>query len=174
MHSFKLNDAEIAQAEQLLGRLEPGFMPFPLFLQIYRLTPSPSLEFIPFRRDKQGSLEVLLLQRPADDPIWPGEWHNPGRVLRAGETFESATASLLHEELQAATISLGPTLVTNLIHQSRRGTEASLIYWIELVEPVPCGTFWPLNALPENVITSEIAVIRTAADHYEQAQQSNA
>jgi hypothetical protein len=165
--TFALNDEEITQAESLLARLEPGFLPFPLFLQIYRLTPAPTMDTIPLRRNSNGDIEVLLLRRPPDDPIWPNLWHNPGTVLRASDTYESALDRLLNDELQGARIVKDPVFVANIFNQSKRGTEVILIYRIEIKGPTPVGTFWPIDKLPKDIIDSEIAVIKTASQHYE-------
>lgn len=172
--TFALNDAEIAQAENLLARLEPGFLPFPLFLQIYRLAPAPTLDAIPLRRNSSGGIEVLLLRRPPDDPIWPNLWHNPGTVLRANDSYESAMDRLLNDELQGARITKDPVFVANLFNQSKRGAEIILIHRIEIEGLAPVGTFWPVDKLPKDIIDSEIAIINKASQHYRLQKNSQA
>lgn len=164
--SFGLSEAEIAQATELLARLEPGFLPYSLFLQVYRLTPAPVLQVIPFRHDERGGIEVLLIRRPPDDPLFANLWHNPGTVIRSTDTLKSTIDRLLNDELYKIRVTSGPHFVSNKFHRSPRGAEIVQIYWIEAEEPVPTGMYWPVHNLPKDMLTTEIPIIETAGAHY--------
>ncbi|HWZ65486.1 MAG TPA: hypothetical protein VNX65_01665 [Patescibacteria group bacterium] len=166
--TFNLSDAEIAQTEQLLSRLEPGYIPHALFMEFYRLTPAPIMQIIPLRRDSNGDIEVLMIQRAPDEPFLPNIWHNPGTVLRANDTYETSVSRLLDDELQGVKVTKGPIFATNLFHQSPRGSEIVQLYWIEIDKPM-YGTFWPLDKLPKYILESEIPVIHEAVKYYKNA-----
>ena len=69
---------------ELLKQIEPGFLNFDVFIQIARLVVLSIIEFVPLRI-KGDKIEVLLLSRGGDDPIWPNELHVPGTVIRPTE-----------------------------------------------------------------------------------------
>lgn len=71
--------AEFAAA--LLEGLEPGRQPLDLFTQFARLTVMSTVELIAFDSNPPGNTQVLLTQRPSDDPWWPNMWHVPGTAL---------------------------------------------------------------------------------------------
>ena len=165
MSQFALNSNEIEQARALLSRLEPGYLPFPIFLEMCRLKASAVIELVPFRRTDENKVEILMLQRPQDDPLWPNLWHNPGTVVRAGDTYESCMERLLRDELGGLLLSRGPIFADTLISASERGTDAMQVYWAEL-NSSRIGRFWPLEQLPEDMIQAEIPAIHAAAAQY--------
>src|SRR5580704_17304344 len=77
-----MDDNEVNQTTNLLKKLEPGFQPYPIFEQIARIVVLPIVELIPLRMHN-GTLQVLLIQRAADDEYWPNLWHTPGTVVRS-------------------------------------------------------------------------------------------
>lgn len=79
------SENEIKQAVDVISRLEKGFLPFDLFIALASKITMPTMELLPVRKGKNGDIEVLLTQRPADDPYWPNEWHIPGTVIRASD-----------------------------------------------------------------------------------------
>lgn len=162
--TFGLSEDEVQQAVALLSKLEPGFLPLELFWQVYRLTPAPTLQIIPLRRTSRGIVEVQLIRRPADDPLWPGLWHNPGTVLRATDTFGSAANRLFDDELGGFGTAEDLIFVENLFNKSTRGTEVVLLYRMDGEDGEPAeGAFFPVDDLPKDIIESEIALIRRAA-----------
>lgn len=165
MVSFKLNDTEIEQCTDLLSRLDPGYLPFSLFLQVYRLTPAPVLQIVFIRPTKKGP-EVLLLQRPDDDVLWPSLWHNPGTVFRANDTFDRAKLRLLNDELGGTEITKDLVFVGNIFNHSDRGLEIVQTYWVAITGPVKKGVFWPEGGLPEQSIESDMVITKKALEHY--------
>lgn len=161
--TFGLSESEIKQTVSLLSKLEPGYLPFELFLEVYRLTPAPTLQIIPLRRNPEGKIEVQLIQRPADDPLWPNLWHNPGTVLRATDTFGSACNRLFDDELGGFGTAEDLAFVDNTLSKSDRGTEAIMLYRIEAEDGEPSeGKFFPADDLPTNIIASEVPHIKRA------------
>lgn len=152
----------------LLKQLEPGFLPYPIFEQIARLTTLSIIEFVPLRKSSDGSVEVLLLERGKDDPIWPGMVHTPGTVIRPGDTdsnkfkaFERITVDeLLNTQLS------DPIMVGTMLHQSRRGWEFAQIYWVEVIGEPEIGTLFPADDLPENLVESQHGFIKQAVENF--------
>lgn len=172
--SSTLTTSEIERVAQLLSKLKPGFLPFPIFLEVYRLTPAPVVQLIPFRLTPRSQIEVLMLQRPDDDMLWPGLWHNPGTVLRAGDSLQSVMRRLLEDELGSPELCNKPIFAENLFHTSDRGTEILQVYWVEIKGEPAQGRFWPIDNLPTDRIESEARVIDRALAHYKSLQSTPA
>lgn len=106
-----MNKAAEKQLAALLSSMEPGFLPYDIFVQIARLVVLSIIEFVPLRKNKNGNIEVLLLSRGMDDPIWPGELHTPGTVVRPTDTqggMYLAFERILDDELKGAKVSAPP------------------------------------------------------------------
>jgi hypothetical protein len=172
MNNKKLSDDETKIVADLLSKLEPGFLPFPIFHEVTRLTAMPIIEVVPLRRNDVGKVEILLLQRPSDDPIWPNQLHVPGTVIRALDSFESAFGRIMSKELNNL-----PTtelkFVKNIIHHSGRGMESSQVYWIEVRAKPTDGHFYDINDLPKTLVKSQMDFIPAAIDDYQKILQSS-
>jgi len=162
-----LPEAEVTQVTKLLSMLEPGFLPFELFHQIARLVVTPIIELVPLRVSATGSVEILLLPRPADDPIWPGQLHVPGTVIRATDSPHS-----FHDGLQRTVNELGdgdigvPVFVKNLLHPSGRGMEATQVYWVEIKSQPRIGKFYSADKLPTLIVKTQLDFIPDAIAHF--------
>lgn len=166
-----LTNIEERQLVALMKKLEPGFLPYDIFVQIARLGTLPILEFVPLR-GKSGQVEVLLLHRGKDDPIWPDMEHTPGTVVRATDTEKDiylAFDRILNDELKGTEVS-GPHFVGSILHKSRRGTEHSQVYWIEVVGEPKVGKFYLANKLPANLIESQTRFIKAAVTSFKKAK----
>jgi len=162
-----LSSEEEKQLVSLLKRLEPGFLAYDIFVQIARLVTLPILEFVPLR-EVNGKVEVLLLHRGEDDPVWPGMEHTPGTVVRATDTEKDiylAFERILNDELQSTAVS-NPHFVGSVLHKSRRGTEHAQVYWVEVVDEPKVGKFYPANDLPKNIVESQPRFIRAAVKSF--------
>lgn len=156
------------QLIKLLKELEPGFLPFGVFLEIARLAALSIIEFVPLRI-KDGRIEVLLLARNSNDPIWPGELHTPGTVIRSTDAEEKmfeAFDRILKDEL-GGTKASEPHYVGSMLHKSKRGTEQAQIYWIEVLEEPKVGTFYPVDDLPKNIMESQKKFIAQAVKSFQ-------
>ncbi|HEX7632809.1 MAG TPA: hypothetical protein VF401_00620 [Candidatus Saccharimonadales bacterium] len=168
-----MNDEDIQTTAALLKKFESGFLPYPVFEQIARLVALPILEFIPLR-STDNSVQVLLIARPADDPLWPGMLHTPGTVIRATDIGQPdanwpAFQRIQHDELADTEISK-PQYVGSLLHQSKRGAEQAQLYWVEVMGEPKVGTFYDVDNLPEGLIASQRAFIKAAVDNFRQRQ----
>lgn len=166
-----MDENEISQTTDLLKKLEPGFQPYPIFEQIARLIALPVVELIPLRLH-DGAVQVLLIQRAPDDPYWPNLWHTPGTIVRATDlpngqgTNWPAFERLFHDELKGTKVG-DPQFVGSLLHKSKRGVEQAQIYWVEVKDEPPVGTFYPIDSLPLSVIESQKAFIQEAARNFQ-------
>jgi hypothetical protein len=169
----RLTNSDTQQLVQLLAQLEPGFLPYDVFVQIARLVVLSIIEFVPLKLNDDGEVEVLLLERQQDDPIWPGELHTPGTVIRPTDTqakMFQAFDRILKEELQGIKISK-PHYVGSNLHKSKRGMEQAQIYWIEVQGPLKIGKFYEAANLPKNVMGSQLAFIHHAVETYKKFKQ---
>lgn len=153
---------------ELLSQLEPGFLPYPVFKQLARILVMPIIEFVPVRKDKNGDVEVLLIQRSADDDIWPNEWHTPGTVVRATDLDNDvfgAFKRILHEEMGDIKVS-APYYVGSRFYMGKRGAEMSQIYWIEVKNEPKEGKFFNINNLPKDTMHQQLNFIKEACENY--------
>ncbi len=164
------------EEEQLVGllkKLSPGFLPYDIFLQVARLTVLPIIEFIPLRKIN-GIVEVLLLRRDSDDSLWPNELHTPGTVIRTTDLDSDnhlAFKRILEDEL-ASTKVTEPYYVGSNLHKSRRGAEQAQIFWVEVLEEPKAGKFYNVNALPKEMMQSQVSFVKLAADSFSKIRSS--
>jgi hypothetical protein len=167
-----LSETEIEQLTLLLKKLEPGFLPYDIFMQIARLTVLSIIEFVPMRM-RDDKVEVLLLSRGDDDPLWPNELHVPGTVIRPTDTegnIYKAFERILKDELNGTETS-HPYYVGSNLHPSKRGMEQAQIYWVEVTGEPKIGKFHNAEALPPNVMESQLNFIKLAAKKFISTQQ---
>lgn len=170
----KLSEQEIDRLVGLLSRLEPGFLPLSVFHAVARLVALPIVEVVPLRVKSAGGVEILLLRRPADDPVWPNQLHVPGTVVRASDEpgfFDDALARVLAQELDGTSTS-SPVFVKSMLHMQARGMEAAQIFWV-LVEGEPTeGTFYDADDLPEALVATQLDFIPVAVAHFKHMHQA--
>lgn len=168
-----LSSNEEKRLVDLLTKLEPGFLPYDIFVQVARLVVLPIIEFVPLRTFG-GRTEVLLLEREKDDNIWPGELHTPGTVVRptdsTGEMYK-AFERIRKDELLNTKISDAHFAGTQM-HPSRRGMEHAQIFWVEVYEEPRVGEFYPIQKLPHNLMESQVDFIKLAVRSYESSPSS--
>lgn len=161
-------ESEIYQTVEVLKKLEPGFFSYDIFVQLARLVVMPIIEIVPLRMTGLGSVEVLLLSRGSDDPIWPNMVHTPGTVIRATDDEDDmfgAFKRILETELGGTKISV-PYFVGSIFHHSRRGAEQAQVYWVEVLESPRVGKFYSMSALPDNLIALQRGFMEQAARSY--------
>lgn len=163
---------DTAFAADVLIRSPKGFLPFELFLAVAARVTTPTMELAPLRQKNNGALEILLTQRPADDPYWPNGWHMPGTVLRATDKegdFSSGIERILCDELHGKVPMRGtPVYVTTKFWDVLRGRELDTVYYFktdvadsDLAE----GKFFAVDDLPDTtlahhkIIITEIAAV---------------
>jgi len=160
---YMLSEEEIQTVTAILSKLQPGLMPFDIFHQFARIAVLPIVEVVPLRL-KDGHVEVLLVRRGADDPIWPSKLHTAGTVLRA--TDEADSFKTAFERIQTelgGTIISEPVFVMNSFNGLGRGREYSAIHWAECLEEPKVGAFYPVDALPADLVEGQRPFITAAA-----------
>lgn len=168
-----MNKSDEAQLVALLTQLEPGFLPYEVFLQIARLATLSIVEFVPLRW-RDGRVEVLLLPRDPRYEHNPGELHTPGTVIRPTDIDSDehlAFKRIQDEELQGIETS-DPIFVGSNLHRSWRGAEHAQIFWVEVLSEPGVGEFYPIDELPAKLMDSQLGFIKLAADNFKSATQS--
>ncbi len=167
------SDEEIRQAAAVLSKLPAGYLPKEIFLEVTRLCVTPIAEVVPLRQSSSGTTEVLLLQRPDDDPNWPSMLHTPGTVIRATDIdkgIEGSLERIIDSEIGVRT-EKKPILVGLEFHQVARGPEMAQVYAIDLTgDKVTNGVWYSVDNLPPNIVDTQLGFIARAIDSYENRQ----
>lgn len=161
------------QLVDLLKKLKPGYLPYEIFEQIARLTVLSIIEFVPLRFNDKGIIEVLLLERGKNDPIWPGKVHTPGTVIRPGDNNKNqymAFARILEDEL-GGTKASSPQFAGSILHKSLRGHEHAQVYWLEVKGEAKRGQWYDASNLPINIVESQLKFIGMAVESYRKAMK---
>lgn len=159
---------DFSEIEAALAKLTPGFLPLGIFLQVARLTVTPTVELVGLRK-KEGSVEILLTRRPKDDKYWPNMWHIQGSVIRATDKegdFSDVFTRILQNEMGNPQCVTQPTFFKYVFQQVKRGREVSFIHWIELTGEPPKGEFFDINDLPEDMIDHQKSFIHEIARNF--------
>ena len=160
-----LERAEADQLVALLGKYMPGNLPPDVFEAVGRVSVYPAVELVPVRMTENG-IEVLLMQRPADDITWPSMMHTPGTILRpTDETIEGAMERLMNDELRGTAIVEPPRFLRHRMYNHTRGRGLGLEHIVVVGESTD-GEFYPVHSLPEALITEQIPTINHVAEVY--------
>lgn len=160
-----LSEEEIKTLADLLSKLGPGFLPAPVFYQIARLTVTPTIQIVPLHYELGGKIDVLLLPRDQNDPIWPGKLHVPRTVVRANDDAASPFVRIIGEELANTPVSQ-PVFVKNVFQHSGRGMEASQIYCVAIEGQPKVGELYDVKKLPGNLMESQLGFIPAAVETF--------
>lgn len=111
-------------------------------------------------------MQVLLAQRPDNDPWWPGFLHSPGVMViptdKEDQDFKTVFQRLCSTELQGLLHS-EPKFVTNkLLDTGRRGVENANIHWILVAGTPVYGDYFDIENLPENLMDHHRPIIEIA------------
>lgn len=167
-----MDKAEEKRLVELLSKLEPGFLPYDIFIQVARLVTLPIIEFVPLRLNQKAETEVLLLERSKHDEIWPGEIHTPGTVIRPTDSqgkIYMAFERIRKDELMGTEVSDGH-YVGSILHRSKRGMEHAQIFWVEVLGDTKAGKFYSAHNLPANLIESQKEFILQAVKSFESSK----
>ena len=160
-------DVDTALLIDLLERL-PSPMPYPAFRALCKRMPSSACELIVLRR-KGLAIEVLLTQRPENDPDWPGVWHYTGSVIRDTDTcFENALHRVLDTEIRSY-LREPPKFIADRLTSFKRGLTLQRIYIGILDESTPHeGKFFDIKSLPQPFINEQLPGLTIAVKAFEQ------
>lgn len=168
MHKHNLTGDEINLVASLLAKLEPGYLPEPIFDQAVRLVVCSTIVIVPLKKTPRG-LAVLLRPREKDrdDPVWPGFWHLPGTMLRPSDKegdYSDAFGRLLLGEIGTNQTSSSLTFVRTAFTKTKRGPEHTQLYYMLVDGEEPAGgRFFPIDKLPKPIIEHEVGYIKEAA-----------
>ncbi|MEP6710168.1 MAG: hypothetical protein ABJA64_00420 [Candidatus Saccharibacteria bacterium] len=149
---------EINNAAAIIHQLPRGFLPKQLFYAIAEKTVINTIEMMILRFNK-GIIEILLTQRPPDDPYWPNAWHIPGTVLLSTDSegdYSSAFFRIFDGELAGKVVPLSkPSFVVTKFWDNGRGRELDQVFFVDtLVEDINLddGRFYSIEELPEGIL----------------------
>lgn len=160
----KPNPEEIKVAAEIISRAGSP-IPTILFTEMAKLVATPLIELLPFSIN-DGKLSIRMIPRPEDDIIWKGQIHVPGSAYRRRENIEPVLQRLFQGELAEKATGGNIKYLGINFHDSERGTElAHVCYFVEEEEKeLRVGQLYPVNALPDKVVPSQLPMIYRAAD----------
>lgn len=164
---------EIEELVRLLKKLEPGYYPIEVFWEFCRLVKVCTVELVPFVRDQEGNIKVVLTKRDDNDKFWPGMYHTPGCIVRPRDTLEESINRVMIEELKNPKVLKPPKFVTFLFSGHKRGEGVQLLYWVELDKKIPCGELFSCDELPVNFIQGQKKFLDKALEDYNQFYARN-
>ena len=172
---WPVSDEELATVQTVLAKLEPGFLPLPIFLQTTRLTVTPVVEIVPLRQQGE-TIQVLLIERDGSNgSLWPPHTlHTPGTVIRAtdqlADPYADAFRRILGGELQGAATAAPPQYVQTLFHHSGRGMELAQIFFVAITGDPATGSWHDADALPAATMRSQLDFIAAAVQRFRDQQ----
>jgi hypothetical protein len=166
-----LDDHDTQELLRLLRRVEVGKVSTPIFHELARLMVLPAVEVIPLFDNGDGETQVLLTRRVADDPIWPNQWHTPGRILRPTDvdgsgTYRTAIQRLVQTELRGVEVGAAVFVETEF-RTVARSAESAALHWVELQnDHVPIGQLFRVSDLPDDIIDHHRPMIEKVHSHF--------
>jgi hypothetical protein len=156
-----LTNTEEAKLIQLLGQLDQPWS-YLVFRAISQRAVLTSVELV-ILREVLGRVQILLCQRPVDDPDWPGMWHLPGSVIRETDvSYYETFKRVICEELAGIKLSTFDFIDCDLV-QTKRGLVNEHVYLCSYHGPdLICGKFFEINHLPANFIKHQMRLIEIA------------
>ncbi|MEO6513722.1 MAG: hypothetical protein ABIR37_03470 [Candidatus Saccharimonadales bacterium] len=173
-------NSELNQAVEYLNGLEPGHLPYDLFLAISRLAVRGTVEMVPLRKTEEGSTEVLLTQRPEGD-LWAGQWHVPGSVMlptdqvEGSHDYSDAFGRIFDQEGElenGVQLVNQPVYVDSERRKTIRGDEVAAVHYAEVNGEPTVGAYFDMTDFPHNVpapgvISHHVDFIKHAVKQFE-------
>src|SRR3989344_9021208 len=134
-----LTPEEDKRLADLLSKWNGGRISTTVFTELARMIPQPIVEVVVLRNNG-GTIETLLIPRPADDLVWPGMYHTPGAALRTSDFHRDDQNPLSgpFERIQrgelGSNFAYTPIFAGRLHRLADRGPEVAEIYVAELPE----------------------------------------
>lgn len=167
-----MSEEEVQQATALLRKLSTDeLLPYDIFLEFARLSCFSIVELVPLRKNGDD-VEVLLFKRPAIDQVWIGMVHTPGVVIRptdARSGLDGVLKRLIGAELPGTKFRGEPIFVEIILREVKRGTECANVYYVEVDSHYGDGAWHNVSSLPDNVIDTQIEMIRNASKTFADA-----
>lgn len=157
----QISEQETKTLVELLRKCQPGNLPREVFEVMGSLMVYTAIELIPLRQTQRG-VEVLLLPRDDDDPVWPSMLHTTGTIVRpSDEDFSDAFERLFKSELPDVPQTV-PNFVGTFIRKNARGRVICFEYWLEVETEPSIGKFYSVDDLPDNFIPEQKELLRNA------------
>ena len=158
-----LSSVEMTQLLALLAKVQQPYTR-DLAEALCGCMPVLAIEAIIMRGEGRKT-EVLLLDRPDDDLHWRGQVCVPGSLLRTSDKMiEQVLERLARGEVLTPFASdkvIGYRLVTN--SKGKRPSTFQLIHRVELASEPKSGKWYPVVALPQNLVATQADMIYAAA-----------
>lgn len=153
---MSLTPAETSQLVELLSKMERPY-PEALFLALCKSMIMVPVELVPVTR----SGKVLMLRRPADDPLFSHLWHTSGSLQLKGDTIETVLQRIIEKELDGlycsdmTFIGYHDVMHGGGLDENPRGQERPLIFaaWVDESAYSGEGQFFPIDELPEDTLS---------------------
>ena len=162
-----MEDAQINELQTLLSKLEPGYLPQPIFLELARLSVTAILELVPLRKNRDNKIEVLVVKRPDNDPHWAGQFHTPGTVLLPTDDndFQSALERVFREiDRDKGNYKLEKG--ESIFHSVRRGKELAVICTTIIDDEKETDVWLCIDELEGKVVDTQFSFIQMAAETF--------
>lgn len=162
---MSLSNDEVLNVAAALDKLEPGYLPEPIFYALSRLCVTAAAEVVPIRRSMNGGYEVLLTRRPDSDPFFGGLVHCPGQIYRPGDTLDDRPKKVVAEEMAHTVVETEPVLIPDTyIHDYGRGPVIERIHYV-FVSSSEDGEFYSVDDLPPDLLSGHDKLIRYAINY---------
>lgn len=160
-----MNQDEIKQAEALLSKLEPGYLPELLFHQFTRLSVTGILELVPLRKSSFGNIEVLIRRREEDDPHWPNMLHTPGTVLRPTDSDDYSNAlDRVFMEIDRNSFNYSISQIYTIFRSVNRGKELAVVFATEITDTKETDIWIPLEDIDSKIVDTQVEFVKKAAE----------
>lgn len=158
-----MNDEEILLVKKQLSKLEPGYLPEPIFQEFARLSVSGILELVPLRRNSSNQIEVLVVRRDENDPHWPGQLHTPGTMLRPTDSDDFSTAfKRVFAEIERTPEDYQVKKIDTVFHTVNRGKELAIIFAV-MIEDVKDNDYWVVfDEIDSLIVSTQVNFVKNA------------
>jgi hypothetical protein len=163
-----VNKKEINKAVQILKKIKPGFLPKELFFQMCRLNVMPLVDMV-ILRQREDKIEVLLTKRSDNDPFFANTYHLPGSIMRPSDqkgSLNDIFQRILKKELNGIKVVQGPKFVDFSFQENKRGSELSMLHWLEVKGNNNAGRFFDINQLPEKFLPFQKPLLKLAVNDF--------
>ncbi|MFA4872172.1 MAG: hypothetical protein WC610_03925 [Patescibacteria group bacterium] len=153
----------------LLGKVTPKNMTAGVFNAVAKIFRLPAIELVCLRLGASARTEVLLSQRPADDPIFPGQWHTSGTIARLSDASPFDSLKRLAKKELGITLDLSALSFTGICYSNHnRGGEIHIIYVYVFYGNAPDNhQFFPIDNLPQPFMEHHHAIIKLTMERFQ-------
>ena len=124
-------------------------------------------------REVDAKLQVLLTERPSDDPDWPCLLHSPGTMLRNSDVDSTHKYTKAFERILRETglnrFGHEPVLVDTFPTPTKRGAENSVVFMTTITDEPIFGEFYDVGVAinsPQIVIPEQIFMLKHVKKWY--------